>query len=607
MAAFQALDNCMPDDSSRSMERISYAPMEENKIARSVQITIWDAEGKPPQSYFVRFASLPDRMRTTVLQQIACVDMVFVTIILLFDGSHELALCPQLRLADFALNLIYATLAIPCQLRTSIVDAHRRVEILDPAGIAVFLIMSPKFWIDILSCLFWWILLYSSRPVQFLALIRVLRGHHLTSNRGRLQSLSAGKTDSHILQLVQLFIMIYLIAHLSACVWFATVKYSHLPSDKPLHLRYLAAMRDGAFYLLGPKFMPTNRGHMMGELMETVAAPLSAVFTATVFGRIIVLVGRLGQSWSEHLDRIQNVQASLVSFGCNKNLCARITIYQAYLTAYGLDHVHANQLFAGLSPALRTEVKMNLFESLVTDAPFFQGMETRLLEKVILAFTEVVFSPGDVILRKGDIGEDMYFIIKGSCDVLLDIDGEIVAQRHVGEYFGEVALVLEAPRNAWVRAQSFCVIAKLTREVLHAILVFHPEEKKIMLEAIHSYGKTVLPGHSPEKVKLPVGSPLLELGLPMQRQVSPAASRDLSPEERSTAAASFLLGEHDEDSHHHPPTPRGSGSVEDRLGNIELALEGLTQNFEALERVITNGFLKMSQPGAEDEDIHDFR
>ena len=62
------------------------------------------------------------------------------------------------------------------------------------------------------------------------------------------------------------------------------------------------------------------------------------------------------------------------------------------------------------------------------------------------------FEPGDVIFREGDLGDNVYIIQRGDCEVLRD--GVLLTTLAAGEYFGEMALLSDKTRNATVRAKT---------------------------------------------------------------------------------------------------------------------------------------------------------
>jgi NADH dehydrogenase len=66
------------------------------------------------------------------------------------------------------------------------------------------------------------------------------------------------------------------------------------------------------------------------------------------------------------------------------------------------------------------------------------------------------FEPGDVIFRQGDLGDSVYVIEDGECEVLCKRKGEqeLLATLRGGECFGEMALLSDRTRNATIRART---------------------------------------------------------------------------------------------------------------------------------------------------------
>ena len=59
---------------------------------------------------------------------------------------------------------------------------------------------------------------------------------------------------------------------------------------------------------------------------------------------------------------------------------------------------------------------------------------------------------GELIIRRGDVGREMFFLTQGEVEVLISLDKPPVTTLHPGASFGETALMAEEPRNAYVRA-----------------------------------------------------------------------------------------------------------------------------------------------------------
>jgi len=85
------------------------------------------------------------------------------------------------------------------------------------------------------------------------------------------------------------------------------------------------------------------------------------------------------------------------------------------------------------------------------------------------------FEPGEYVFRQGEVGDRMYIILTGQAEVVREDNGSemILAELGPGEYFGEMALVQKATRNASVRcnqAMNTLSIPKKEFNVLSASL-----------------------------------------------------------------------------------------------------------------------------------------
>lgn len=78
-----------------------------------------------------------------------------------------------------------------------------------------------------------------------------------------------------------------------------------------------------------------------------------------------------------------------------------------------------------------------------------------LLTTLEREITKEHFAAGEIIFRQGDLGHKVYVIGRGEVEVVQEGAGEpagLIARLGAGEYFGEMALIRQAPRMATVRA-----------------------------------------------------------------------------------------------------------------------------------------------------------
>jgi NADH:ubiquinone reductase (H+-translocating) len=66
------------------------------------------------------------------------------------------------------------------------------------------------------------------------------------------------------------------------------------------------------------------------------------------------------------------------------------------------------------------------------------------------------FEAGDIVFQQGDLGDSVYVIQDGECDVLQEKDGSrtLLAALKAGDYFGEMALLSDQSRNATIQART---------------------------------------------------------------------------------------------------------------------------------------------------------
>jgi hypothetical protein len=106
------------------------------------------------------------------------------------------------------------------------------------------------------------------------------------------------------------------------------------------------------------------------------------------------------------------------------------------------------------------------------------------------------FSPGEVIIREGEPGICAYFIQEGQVEVLHQEQGEdrVVAMLGKDDYFGEMALLSNAPRNATVRAAKETRVAALGRDNFVKLLGVLPQTKESILRTVQARAKQAAGG-----------------------------------------------------------------------------------------------------------------
>ncbi len=120
--------------------------------------------------------------------------------------------------------------------------------------------------------------------------------------------------------------------------------------------------------------------------------------------------------------------------------------------------------------------------------PLFSRIEPSKLK--LLAFTSerVIFKRGDVLFRQGDMGDAAYILIEGDAEVLVNSSrGEIrVARLGANDIVGEIAILVDIPRTATVRAETDLVTLRISKELFFRLITEFPQiAVEIMRELAH--------------------------------------------------------------------------------------------------------------------------
>lgn len=125
-------------------------------------------------------------------------------------------------------------------------------------------------------------------------------------------------------------------------------------------------------------------------------------------------------------------------------------------------------------------------ESLVTFLQanaLFGGLTDLQMPPVIALLKEESFATGDLIVREGEPGDRMHFILSGTAEVVKDATPDITDDDETarlivlkpGAAFGEMSLIDTQARSASVRALEPVATLSLSNRDLHKLYRSHPE------------------------------------------------------------------------------------------------------------------------------------
>merc|ERR1711939_522765 len=95
-----------------------------------------------------------------------------------------------------------------------------------------------------------------------------------------------------------------------------------------------------------------------------------------------------------------------------------------------------------LPPKHRKELLMEMYRDHLSTCPLLKGMEEGILSKLCLKMSPYLALRDDLIVKEGDVGEEMYMVVRG-CIRLSSENWRLYNERswEDGAFFGELTVL----------------------------------------------------------------------------------------------------------------------------------------------------------------------
>ncbi len=116
--------------------------------------------------------------------------------------------------------------------------------------------------------------------------------------------------------------------------------------------------------------------------------------------------------------------------------------------------------------------------NLLRRTPILRLLDDADLQELGSQLHYLSYGPGELLIRQGDAGESMYFVVSGCVSIVLrsadGTDRTISTIQH-GDFFGEASLLTGEARGASAVAQSRVECYRLDKQAMHSIMDRRPE------------------------------------------------------------------------------------------------------------------------------------
>ncbi|KAG2465817.1 CNG3 protein, partial [Polypterus senegalus] len=308
----------------------------------------------------------------------------------------------------------------------------------------------------------------------------------------------------NIFRISNLVMYIVIIIHWNACLYFSFSKAIGFGADTWVypnvsHPEFGRLARKYAYSLYWSTLTLTTIGETPPPVQDSeyffvvIDFLVGVLIFATIVGNVGSMISNMNAARAEFQGRIDAIKQYMHFRKVSKDLEKRVIKWFDYLWT-NKKAVDEREVLRYLPDKLRAEIAINVHLDTLKKVRIFADCEAGLLIELVLKLRPQVYSPGDYICRKGDIGREMYIIKEGKLAVVAD-DG--ITQFVVlsdGSYFGEISILnikgskAGNRRTANIRSIGYSDLFCLSKDDLMEALVEYPDAKAMLEEK----GKQIL-------------------------------------------------------------------------------------------------------------------
>eukprot|EP01062_Namystynia_karyoxenos_P056454 TRINITY_DN47419_c0_g1_i1.p1 TRINITY_DN47419_c0_g1~~TRINITY_DN47419_c0_g1_i1.p1 ORF type:complete len:1078 (+),score=326.34 TRINITY_DN47419_c0_g1_i1:121-3234(+) len=174
---------------------------------------------------------------------------------------------------------------------------------------------------------------------------------------------------------------------------------------------------------------------------------------------------------------------------------------QSSLSALG-----RSEILESLPPVMRNEILLYMKIDFINKVPMFTQAPHHTKVMLANSLEQLFVEPGEFIIKVGDLGQEMFFILHGHCDIIVPGVGS-VKQLGRGDFFGEVALLTQDRRTATVRALTYCDCLRLSKGDFDAVCKDDPDFQKAIADEVAKRTATSKGGSGPPSAQQAVLPP----------------------------------------------------------------------------------------------------
>uniref|UniRef100_A0A8D3E917 Cyclic nucleotide-binding domain-containing protein n=1 Tax=Scophthalmus maximus TaxID=52904 RepID=A0A8D3E917_SCOMX len=167
---------------------------------------------------------------------------------------------------------------------------------------------------------------------------------------------------------------------------------------------------------------------------------IGVLIFASIVGNVGSMISNMNATRATFQGRVDSLKHYMHFRHVSKGLEQRVIHWFDYLWT-NQKTIDEQEVLRSLPNKLRAEIAINVHLDTLKKVRIFQDCEASLLVELVLKLRPQVFSPGDFICRKGDVGKEMYIIKDGHLAVVGEDGVTQLAVLTAGSSFGEISIL----------------------------------------------------------------------------------------------------------------------------------------------------------------------
>uniref|UniRef100_A0A3P9M2J4 Cyclic nucleotide-binding domain-containing protein n=1 Tax=Oryzias latipes TaxID=8090 RepID=A0A3P9M2J4_ORYLA len=397
--------------------------------------------------------------------------------------------CSPLNVVDLIVDIMFI-IDILINFRTTYVNSNDEV-VSHPVRIAVHY-FKGWFLIDMVAAIPFDLLIYrnSEETTTLIGLLKTARLLRLVRVARKLDRYS----EYGAAVLFLLMCTFALIAHWLACIWYAignverngSIGWLHTLGDQlgkhfndsipgpSINDKYVTALYFTFSSLTSVGFGNVSPNTNSEKIFSICVMLIGSLMYASIFGNVSAIIQRLYSGTARYHTQMLRVREFIRFHQIPNPLRQRLEEYFQHAWSY-TNGIDMNAVLKGFPECLQADICLHLNRTLLQNCKAFKGSSKGCLRALAMKFKTTHAPPGDTLVHAGDVLTALYFISRGSIEILRgDV---VVAILGKNDIFGEPINLYTRPgkSNADVRALTYCDLHKILREDVLEVLDMYPE------------------------------------------------------------------------------------------------------------------------------------